>query len=133
MKGWQGVRLKRAIEQGLLVKHVECSDDSFLFIVQGLSDDYIVEINQHAALWPPTCNCEDNDWRPNILCKHIMLALALMGVEEQKLEDCCWEPEENELRGYLFHAPECVWCTLTPNHGISKGASCNSSVLGGGE
>ena len=39
MKGWQGVRLRRAIEQGVLVKHVECSDDSVLFILQGFGDD----------------------------------------------------------------------------------------------
>ena len=125
MKGWQGVRLKRAIEQGLLVKHVECSDDSFLFIAQGLSDDYIVEINQHADLWPPRCTCDDNHWRPEVLCKHIIACLAMMGVPYHLLQDSSWEPEQKYLHEYLFRAPECVGYAIAPNRATSKGTSNN--------
>ena len=68
-----------------------------MFEVEGVTDDYIVEINQQADLWPPTCSCEDNAWRPDVLCKHILFVLQLLGVEEEFISDCVWEPEQAEL------------------------------------
>ena len=90
MDEWQALRLKRANEHDIGVTRVDCMDDAFCFSVQGLSDDYIVEIHEDVAYWPPTCNCEDNCWRPEILCKHIILCLSLMGADERDLIDCSW-------------------------------------------
>ena len=35
--------MKRAHEQSLVVNHLETSDDSFIFSVQGLSGEYMTE------------------------------------------------------------------------------------------
>ena len=91
MESWHKMRLSRvsrAKEQDIYVKSVECVDDSFIFTVHGVSDEYIVQIEENAEMWPPQCNCEDCYWRPDILCKHILLCLALMGVDANDLEDC---------------------------------------------
>ena len=120
MEGWQGLRIKRAQEQGLTVTHVDCTEDSFMFNVQGVSSDYVIEIYEDVDFWPPRCDCEDNIWRPDIRCKHILLCLALMGVEERDLEDCNWVPQQEELYAILANAPDCVGCTLSKNHGTKK-------------
>ena len=125
MDGWQGLRLKRAVVQGIRVQRVDCSEDSFFFLVDGVSDNYIVEISQHVELWPPRCTCDDNHWRPDVLCKHIIACLALMGVPYDLLQDSSWEPEQNDLHEYLFHAPDCVGCALAPNRATCKGTSNN--------
>ena len=111
------------MEQSIRVQRVDCSEDSFLFVVQGVCDDYIVEIDQDVDLWPPRCSCEDNHWRPEVLCKHIIACLAMMGVPYHLLQDSSWEPEQYELHEYLFRALECVKCAIAPNHATSKGTS----------
>ena len=115
MDGWQAKRLERANEHDLSVTSVYCAEDSFFFSVQGLTDEYLVEFNEDVSLWPPTCNCEDNYWRPDLLCKHIVLCLALMGVHARNLEDPCWEPQQDELYEILSKAPDCWGCTLADN------------------
>lgn len=80
---------------------------SFIFVVQGISDDYQVQIYRQIELWPPICTCEDHYWRGS-LCKHIMLCLKLMGVDDQDLGDTTWGPEQGELIQYLCNAHECV-------------------------
>ena len=123
MDSWQQLRLKRAVEQNIYVTHVECAeDDSFVFIVQGVNDVYAVHISQDVDLWPPLCDCEDNCWRPDILCKHILTCLAVMGVEAQFLEDCCWEPSQQELIECLFRAPDCVGCSIS-KHAVREDQS----------
>jgi hypothetical protein len=116
MDSWQELRLKRAAEQNILVTHIDCTADSFIFSVQGQSDNYEVEVCQDIDLWPPRCNCEDNAWRPDVRCKHILHCLKLMGVEDFCLEDCYWEPEQHELYEYLFNAPDCVGARFS-HHG----------------
>ena len=115
--------MKRALEQGIRVQRVDCSEDSFVFTVQGINDIYIVEISQHVEWWPPRCTCDDNHWRPEVLCKHIIACLALMGVPYHFLQDSSWEPEPHDLHEYLFRAHECVKCAIAPNHATSKGTS----------
>ena len=102
MDTWQKLRLDRARQQDIVVTHVECSDNSLIFCVQGLSDEYLVEVDQDADMWPPHCTCEDNYWRPDLLCKHTLVCLKLMGMEESFLSDCCcMGPEQDELHEYL--------------------------------
>ena len=120
MEEWQQLRLDRAKEQDIFVARIESTDDSFVFSVQGVSGEYLVEVNQNVELWPPRCDCDDNCWRPDILCKHILLCLALMNVDEQNLQDCFWEPaSQQELYEYLYNAPDCVGCGLA-----SASSSC---------
>ena len=101
METWQKLRLDRARQQGIVVTHVECSDNSLIFCVQGVSDEYFVEVDQDADMWPPSCTCEDNYWRPGLLCKHTLACLKLMGMDESCLSDCCWAPEQHELHKVL--------------------------------
>ena len=115
MDSWQKLRLERAKEQDIYVTRIDCTNDSFVFMVPGVSDEYSVEVNQHVEMWPPRCNCEDSCWRPSTLCKHTLLCLALMGVSGQCLEDCCWEPTQHELYEYLSNAPDCVGCGIVPD------------------
>ncbi len=115
MDAWQKLRLERAREQDIYVTRVDCIDDSFVFNVRGQSGDYEVEVYQDLELWPPTCNCDDNYWRQDVLCKHTLLCLKLMGVQDSCLEDCFWEPDQHELYEILCNAPECVGCCLAPN------------------
>ncbi len=113
MDAWQKLRLERAKCQEIYVTSIDCTDDSLIFTVQGVSDDYMIEVNQDVELWPPRCDCDDNYFRPDILCKHTLLCLALMGVDGQCLEDCCWEgPTQYELYEYLSNAPDCVGCGI---------------------
>ena len=121
----QGLRMKRAQEQYISVAHVDCTDDSFIFHVQGVSGEYMIEIYEDVTLWPPTCDCQDYYWRGDILCKHMILCLVLMGVDAGLLEDSDWEPQQEELYELLGNAPSCVGCTIAPNHAVNKGASYN--------
>ena len=82
--------MKRAQEQDISVTHVDMTDDSFIFHVQGVSGEYMIEIYEDVTLWPPTCDCQDYYWRGDILCKHIILCLVLMGVDAGLLEDSDW-------------------------------------------
>ena len=108
MESWQALRWQRAKEQDLHCVRVEFTDESVIFLVNGITDIYEVEIDQNADLWPPTCTCEDHAWRPDILCKHILLCLKLMGAEDALLSDCDWEPEQHEIYELLYNAPDCV-------------------------
>ena len=109
---WQKLRLRRLHEQDIVVTSLDCVDNSFFFHVQGLSGDYMLEIDEDASLWPPRCDCEDKYWRPEICCKHIILCLAIMGVAEHHLEDCYWQPQQDELYDILSKAHDCVGCSL---------------------
>ena len=80
MDEWQRLRLERAKQHDLHCVRVEFSNDSAICWIHGVTDQYEVEIDQNAELWPPTCTCEDHVWRPDLLRKHITFALHLMGV-----------------------------------------------------
>ena len=125
MEGWQGRRMKRAQEQDISVTHVDMTHHSFIYHVQGVSGEYMIEIYEDVTLWPPTCDCQDYYWRGDILCKHIILCLVLMGVDAGLLEDSDWEPQQEELYELLCNAPSCVGCTIATNHGVNKGTSYN--------
>lgn len=101
MDAWQKLLLERAKEQDLHCFRFHLSDDAACFSVMGLSDIYEIEIFQDADLWPPTCTCEDHAWRRGaVLCKHVLLCLKLMGVEDQWLEDYSWVPSQEDI--YVF-------------------------------
>ena len=114
MDAWQKLRLERAKEQDIYVTSVDCTPDGWIFSVQGVSDSYLVEVDENVGSWPPRCNCDDSHWRPDVLCKHILLCLSLMGFDEQCLGDCSWDgPDQENLYEYLSNAPSCVGCTVT--------------------
>ena len=117
--------MRRAIEQDIVVTRLDIADDSFIFHVQGVSGEYIIEIYEDVTLWPPTCDCQDYYWRGDVLCKHIILCIVLMGVDAGLLEDSDWEPQQEELYELLGNAPSCVGCTIATNHGVNKGTSYN--------
>ena len=120
MDEWQRIRLDRAKRYGLHCARVEFSDDSAMLLIDGVTGQYTVEINQNADLWPPTCTCEDNMWRPDLFCKHIVYALKLMGIEDEFLIDCTWEPDQQDIYEYLSNAPDCVGCSLVANSTETK-------------
>ena len=105
-------RLQRAREHELYVMGLDFTEGSFLFSVQGMTDDYGVEINESIQHWPPTCTCEDYTWRL-CSCKHILLILDKLNVPEEFLSDCSWEPTQQQLYEILSEAPgiDCVQFT----------------------
>ena len=97
---WHRLRLERAKEQDLHCVSVEFADESAIFLIDGVTDRYDVEINQNVQLCEvgisPTCTCEDHMWRRTI-CKHIAFALHLMGcTDDFLLSDCCWNGREQD-------------------------------------
>ncbi len=120
MDAWQRLRLERAKEQDLHCVRVEFSEEAAIFWIVGLTDQYEVEIDQNADLWPPTCTCEDHAWRPDLLCKHILLCFKLMGVEDDLLSDSYWEPEQHEIYDFLCNAPDCVGGSISEHDGKNK-------------
>ena len=104
------MRLCRAKEQPIACEELECRQDgSFIFTMRGsVGDHYTVEINEHIDLWPPTCDCQDQDFRPDLLCKHIVYCLLLMGVDEAFLKEWYWEPSQAEVYDILMNAPDVV-------------------------
>ena len=115
MESWQATRLRRAQEQEILVTRVDRTPESFIFDVQGVSGNYEVEIYEDVDFWPPRCSCEDNMWRGgDVLCKHILVCLKLMGVDEASLSDCRWEPTQEEVFDFLCNAPDCVGGSICP-------------------
>ena len=79
-----------------------------MFSVVGCTDTYLVEFDQDVDMWPPKCNCEDNYWRPEVLCKHIMHLLIKMSVDPVRLEDLDFSPTQEEMYDMLTHAPDIV-------------------------
>ena len=71
MDNWPRLRIQRSKE--LQCEDIVKTEDGYMFVVEGQTNIYLVEIN--AAEWPPSCTCEDNYWRPQVLCKHIMCDL----------------------------------------------------------
>ena len=65
--------MRRAIEQDIVVTRLDIADDSFIFHVQGVSGEYMIEIYEDVTLWPPTCDCQDYYWRGNALCSNISI------------------------------------------------------------
>ena len=122
MDEWQKLRLARAADQDMVVTHLDCTEDAFVFTVQGMTGNYLIEIAESVHLWPPTCGCDDYFWRPGILCKHILLCFAMMGVDEEALGSCDWEPRQDELYEILSNAPNCRDCTWVRKHDSNKQA-----------
>lgn len=103
-------RLQRAREHELYVTGLDFTQEgSFLFSIQGLTDDYVVEIQESIEHWPPTCTCEDYNWR-SCSCKHILLILDKLHVSEDCLSDCSWEPTQQQLYEILSEAPGIIDC-----------------------
>ena len=105
MDEWQAIRLKRAKEQDLQCANFTFTDDSAIFWIVGLTDQYEIEINQDVDLWPPKCTCEDNAWRPDVLCKHILFVLGELGALDDDLANSFWMPPQMELYELLSNIP----------------------------
>ena len=106
------VRALRSKQHDLAVTSVESTHDGFIFEVCGTEGDiYLVECFEDVSLWPPTCNCLDNSWRPDLNCKHILYCLRLMGVSENALADLYFEPSQYEMYEILMHAYDV--CAIT--------------------
>lgn len=84
---WPALRLQRAIDQLIECVGVESTDDgNFIFNIRGSTGQpYLVKIHESVDLWLPYCTCEDNFWRPELLCKHQVYCLRMMGVDEERL------------------------------------------------
>ena len=105
------MRLCRAKDQPITCEGLECRQDgTFIFSMRGSTGElYTVEVNENIDLWPPSCSCNDQFWRPDRLCKHIVYCLLHMGVDEACLEEWCWEPRtQEELYEILMNAPDVV-------------------------
>ena len=81
-------------------RHVQCeeiveSENGFIFVVQGQTDIYFVELD--LAEWNPSCTCEDHYWRPEILCKHMMHVLIELGITEARLTELDFKPSRLEM------------------------------------
>ena len=127
MDAWQKIRLERAKEQDLQCANFAFTDDSAIFWVVGLTDQYEIEIDQNADMWPPTCTCEDHAWRPDVLCKHIIFVLRELGAMDEDLADCFWEPQQESIYELLSSVPEIFNKRVTNetlrNQFMGKGAS----------
>ena len=111
METWPARRVARAKIQPITCERFEASQDgTFVFEVRGATGEkYDVEIDEHLELWPPRCTCEDNAWRPDLLCKHIVFCLLQMGADERKIREWFWEPEsQEEVYELLMNAPNVV-------------------------
>ena len=111
MDAWPAMRLRRAKEQPIACEGLECRHDgSFIFNMRGsMSDRYTVEIHEHIDLCPPTCDCLDQEFRPDLMCKHIVFCLLKMGVDDALLQELYWEPaSQDEVYDILMNAPDVV-------------------------
>ena len=109
MESWQKERLQRSKVQPILCDRVECTEDGcFIFGIIGSTGEwYTVEIHEDIELWPPSCSCDDNVFRP-FLCKHLCYCLRLMGFDEDALTDVFYEPSQREMYELLSNAPSVV-------------------------
>ena len=104
------MRLARAKTHPITCETSEATQEgTFLFTITGTAGDrYIVEVEEDVELWPPRCSCEDNLWRPDVFCKHIVYCLLRMGVEERVLGEWHFEPSQEELYMILMNASDVV-------------------------
>ncbi len=111
MEEWPALRLRRATNQPIQCVRVETTEDGcFLFTVRGSTGQqaYVVEIHEDVESWPPTCTCEDHYWRPEVLCKHQVHCLLMMGVDDDRLSEWFWEPSQEEMYDILMCAPDAI-------------------------
>ena len=109
MEAWPSLRLRRATREPIECAHIENTEDGcFLFTVRSSTGQqhYIVEIHEDIEEWPPRCTCEDAYWRPEVLCKHQVYCLTMMGAPEDRLSELFWEPSQKEMYDLLMCAPE---------------------------
>ena len=106
MDKWPALRLQRSKSGDIYCESVIATDEGWMFSVVGCTDTYLVEFDED--LWPPRCNCEDNYWRPEVLCKHIIYLLRRMGIDEDRLVDPDFAPTQKEIYDMLTHAPDIV-------------------------
>ena len=109
MDEWPALRLRRATRQPIACERIETTEDGcFLFTVRSSTGQqhYIVQIYEDIEEWPPRCTCEDAYWRPEVLCKHQVYCLKMMGVPEDRLSELFWEPSQKEMYDILMCAPE---------------------------
>lgn len=93
METWSEVRVKRSKDQGIRCDDVISTDAGWICSVIGVTDCYIIEIDDE---WPPRCNCEDSYWRADVLCKHIMHILLMLGIDENRVMDIDYHPTKDE-------------------------------------
>ena len=109
MEAWPSLRLRRATREPIKCAHIESTEDGcFLFTVRSSTGQqhYIVEIHEDIEEWPPRCTCEDAYWRPEVLCKHQVYCLKMMGAPEDRLSELFWEPSQEQMYDILMCAPE---------------------------
>ena len=109
MEDWQLLRVVRSQREDIKCDVWDSLDHgTFLFGVFGKTREaYDVVIDESVELWPPTCTCLDNVYRP-FLCKHIRLCLAELGAPEEWLADWYWTPEQEDVYDWLSNAPYVV-------------------------
>ena len=119
MDVWPALRLRRATRQPIACERVETTEDRcFLFTVRSSTGQqrYIVEIDEDIESWPPRCTCEDAFWRPEVLCKHQIYCLKMMGTPDDRLKELFWIPSQIEMYDILMCAPE----VLSENNEVAE-------------
>ena len=109
METWPSLRLQRATHEPIACEHIETTEEGcFLFTVRSGTGPqrYIVEIWEDVEEWPPRCTCEDAYWRSDVLCKHQIYCLRMMGVPDSHLTELFWEPSQEEMYDLLMWAPD---------------------------
>ncbi len=105
------LRLRRATQEPIACERIETTEDGcFLFTVRSSTGQqrYIVEIYENIESWPPRCTCEDAYWRPEVLCKHQIYCLKMMGTPDDRLKELFWIPSQEEMFDILMCAPDAV-------------------------
>ena len=101
MERWPKLRIQRSKDISLMKREdVVSTESGYTFIVHGKTDVYFVELD---SAWPPTCNCEDNYWRPEVQCKHIMSVLIGLGVPEARLRNLDFKLSNEEIQRLFAH------------------------------
>ena len=110
MSSWQHTRATRALEHELGVRGIAFTEDGdVIFHVDGVSDEYLVTINQDAAMFCPACDCNDSVFRgPDLRCKHVCHVLLELRLPLEDVEDPLYEPTQAELIELLASAPDIV-------------------------
>ena len=113
MADWEGWQLRRIVSSQR--EDITCDvweplpQGTFLFGVIGSTrEPYDVLIEESALLWPPSCTCADNTFRPSFLCKHICFVLVKLGAREESLADSAWTPAQDDIYEGLSSAPEAI-------------------------
>ena len=105
-KDWQILRVAKSRHESIACDVWDELHGTYLFGVIGTTGEpYDVTIDPD--IWPPSCTCLDNTFRP-LLCKHICFVLVRLGAREDLLADPFWSPAQDDIYELLANAAEVI-------------------------